>query len=80
MRLIAQVHFQIADSLPTKTVPRCSNAAHQTHMKTQSTKDKKRLFGLSGVTNHSIWVEEITCKNGRCGRQAAHTSPASGWQ
>lgn len=43
MRLIFQTdHIQIADSLPTKTVPGRSNAAHQTRTKTQSKKDKKR--------------------------------------
>ena len=35
MRLIMQVdNFQIADSLPTKTVPSRSNATHQTRTRT----------------------------------------------
>src|ERR1700733_12817848 len=35
-------YLKIAESLPAKTVPRRSNAAHQTRTKTLSTKQKKR--------------------------------------
>jgi len=40
--LLITNYLKIAESLPAKTVPRRSNAAHQTRTKTLSTKQKKR--------------------------------------
>ena len=86
VRLIDQVyHFQIADSLPTKTVPKCGNAVHQTNTKTQSTKEKKRKDcsdspGLqtapSGEKKSCVTVEE-DAEDDTDVRQESQSAPAS---
>ena len=65
--LIVQAnHFQIADSLLTKMVPRHSNAPHQTHMKTVKAKKSKdcpdslRLPTVpSALKKSHVTIEEI---------------------
>ena len=85
VRLIDQVyHFQIADSLPTKTVPKCGNAVHQTDTKTQSTKEKKRkdlsdslgsLTAPSGSKKSRVTVKEDMEDNTDV-RQESQSAPA----
>jgi hypothetical protein len=80
-------YLQIAESLPAKTVPRRSNAAHQTRTKTLSVKQKKRKdrsdslgspnarTAPSGSKKSRVTVEEVEDKEDIGPSQSTLTPP-----
>jgi hypothetical protein len=47
--------------LPTKTIPRCSNAAHHTHTKTKAKKQQERKEWLNSDVHSAPSVSKRTC-------------------